>query len=134
MRDDWSNDYVGIPFALGGRTTSGIDCYGLVCIVYAKELGQDLPGHDASPGIPDDEWFEIAQEETSRLMLEWAPVDAPEPGDVWRFRVLGRPVHVGLHVNAAHFLHSMDSRMSGHERWTDSWRRRALACYRRRQS
>ena len=40
---DWINDYVGIPYEVGGRTTDGIDCYGLVCKVYQEVLSVTLP-------------------------------------------------------------------------------------------
>jgi cell wall-associated NlpC family hydrolase len=46
------NDYVGIPFAVGGRTERAVDCWGLVMQVYRKEfnvaLSDFLGDHTAS--------------------------------------------------------------------------------------
>jgi cell wall-associated NlpC family hydrolase len=39
------NKFIGIPFALGGRDTTGIDCWGLVMAVY-KDLGRAVPDFD----------------------------------------------------------------------------------------
>lgn len=39
----WINEYVGIPYRWGGRDESGLDCYGLVKLVYANEYGIELP-------------------------------------------------------------------------------------------
>ena len=39
----WINDYVGIPYEVGGRNSGAIDCYGLVCKVYYEMLGVELP-------------------------------------------------------------------------------------------
>ena len=40
----WVNEYVGIPYVWGGRSYSGLDCYGLCKLVYAEQYGfDDLP-------------------------------------------------------------------------------------------
>lgn len=39
---DWLNQYVGIPYEVGGRGPA-LDCWGLCCLVYQNELGIVLP-------------------------------------------------------------------------------------------
>lgn len=40
----WLNDYIkGIPYKFGGRDWDGLDCYGLVKLVYGNEYGVQLP-------------------------------------------------------------------------------------------
>lgn len=39
----WLNNYVGIPYAFGGRDKDGLDCYGLAKLVYAEQYGETLP-------------------------------------------------------------------------------------------
>lgn len=39
----WLNDYIGIPYQFGGRTREGLDCYGLVKLIYSEQYDEALP-------------------------------------------------------------------------------------------
>ena len=39
----WANEYVGIPWRWRGVGRDGLDCYGLLRLVYAEQMGIALP-------------------------------------------------------------------------------------------
>ena len=102
----WSNAYVGLPFRDKGRSDAGLDCWGLVRLVYARELGIALPSY-AETYVSVEERREIAavidQEQTPAI---WRPVTWPGAAfDVLLFTVGDYPSHVGLVVTAGLMLH-----------------------------
>lgn len=98
----WANPYVGIPFLDGGRGLVGCDCWGLVRLVYSAVLGIELPTYG-----------EISAADVARVTTRiredsaaapWLPVmGAAQAFDVLVMR--GRPLHVGVMVDARHVLH-----------------------------
>ena len=100
----WINDYIGLPYKWGGREWDGLDCYGLVKLVYREEYGIILP-----------DWATDAIDLKERDGLiaavvcggNWEPVD--EPGDrafavCYRHRAAH---HLGLHYGRG-ILHCAD--------------------------
>lgn len=128
----WVARYVGLEFMARGRSIEGVDCWGLVRLVYAERFGVDLPSHstgyqasDDAPGIA-----RVFEQESSA----WRAIDAAEArvGDVAVFRVDGREGgHVGLIVARGLMLHSWGGTKSCLER-TDSrlWSPRLVAVMR----
>jgi len=102
----WCADYIGLPFADGGRDRAGVDCWGLVRLVYAEQLGIDLPGYG-----------EIAASELRALSAmivagawqdpAWHGVERPRVFDVAVMTFYGKRSvgHVGVMAGADTVLH-----------------------------
>lgn len=99
-------DFCGIPFRPFGRTRDGVDCYGLLYLVYREAFGIHLPsyvGHYASlndPVLPlliqrgaRTGWIEIPKKESTGC------------GDALIIRLHGQAQHVGIAIDARQFLH-----------------------------
>ena len=131
MRAGWSDAYVGIPFLDGGRTRAGVDCWGLVRIVYEEEFGIALPLYDE--GYEDTLDSASIEEIFDEERAAWAPVQVPRPGDAVMLRILSYPCHVGVVVDRRFFLHTMGVRDTCLQKLSaPEWQPRILAFYRHR--
>lgn len=89
----WWSDYIGIPFVDGGRTREGLDCWGLVRLVYMDHFGIELP---SLAGIYQNASDGPALLELPGLLLpDWSPV-AMRPFAVARFGHRDGRQHVGI--------------------------------------
>ncbi len=101
----WANNYVGLPFKADGRTREGVDCYGLVCLVY-----KELHNIDLNP------FTGIFVEQTPEKMIEiarimnkdrdnWLRGDKPQTFDMVQLRTGRHAFHVGIMVDGKRMLH-----------------------------
>jgi probable lipoprotein NlpC len=84
--------YEGVPYRYGGMTISGLDCSGLLCLVFKETLNVALPR--SASGLYS--WVE-------KTTLEKA-----QPGDFLFFKTdsSGNITHVGLYLGERRFIHS----------------------------
>ena len=109
--------FVGIPYQDRGRSLVGLDCYGLVRLVYRELRGIDLPSHA--------ERYRTAADEVAIAALiagELDPWDEIAPGDEIAFDAVlireGRFArHVGLVVTPGLMLHVEAGETSRIERY-----------------
>lgn len=96
---------IGIPFEIRGRNTSGVDCWGIVMMVYGS-MGIPLPDPEA-----EYDRHERGDLFTPHLPQRFYRVSgAPEPGDVIAYDTEGEGIvdHVGLCVEPGRVLHALD--------------------------
>lgn len=132
MRTQWWNDYIGLTYVPRGRERAGLDCWGLVRLVYAEERGIELPS------LADEYQDHYAHDERDLLAEliaakreHWVSTDAPQSGDVVVLRILGAESHVGLITEPGFFLHIRSGADSVIERLDGTmWRKRVAGIYR----
>ena len=119
--------YIGIPFLDHGRDRSGCDCWGLVRLAYAEQLGITLPdlGDEYSEAYARGEVDEAVG---STVGQEWNLDVTGQPWqqlDVMIFSRAGVDCHVGLYVRPGEMLHVIEGTAAGVERYdTTRWKRR----------
>lgn len=114
--------YIGIPYAEKGRDETGLDCWGLVRLVYKNELNIDLPSFSAEYDTSDNERLE---ELFAQYKEGWESTDCAEVGDVVIFRIFGYESHIGVCVGDNNFLHVREGRDSVIESLDNAkWNRR----------
>ncbi|MCU0909792.1 MAG: C40 family peptidase [Rhodobacteraceae bacterium] len=106
MTTAWWAPYVGIPFLDGGRDRLGADCWGLVRLVYAQEIGIALPSYGE---IGASDLLRIARTMRDGSAEDcWRAVTVPATFDVVLMRD-GRGgrsvVHVGVMIDPRRLLH-----------------------------
>ncbi len=104
--------YIGIPYVEKGRDESGVDCWGLVRLIYKNELDINLPSFTTEYEISDNERLE---ELFAQYKEGWESTDTPEVGDVVMFRIFGYEAHIGICVGDNKFLHVREGRDSAIE-------------------
>lgn len=103
MPRPWFEKYVGLPFVDGGRSWSGVDCWGLVRLAFHDEKRIDLPTYG---DIPACELIKIAYKVAEETAKEpWHPAVVPQAFDMAVMYRVHAPIHVGVMANSTHVLH-----------------------------
>ena len=125
--------YVGLPFRDHGRDITGVDCWGLVRLVYAELAGIELPSYTEQygclTGYPDLALAALIRAE----LPAWSPVASGEERalDGVALRMGVAETHIGVVVAPGLFLHARQGSESVIERYhATAWCRRVAGFYR----
>ncbi len=122
------SDYIGIPYKERGRGFDGVDCWGLVCLMYA-DMDIDVPSYLHEYITSSD--IDSVATAINKNKTHWRKVEAPDVGDVLVFNIMGFPCHVGVYVGQGDFIHSFRGTAVCVERLNSiSWTRRLSEVYR----
>ncbi len=98
--------YLGIPYVHLGRTMQGLDCYGLIILVY-KDLGyelMDLEDYNKHWALRGQDLF------VDNYQKQWERGTTPQPFDVVLFRgTKGVANHAGIYFGPERFLHCIEA-------------------------
>jgi cell wall-associated NlpC family hydrolase len=97
------SSYIGIPYKDHGRERDGLDCWGLLRLIYKEQLGITLPSYSEEYSTAED------RDEVSRIIKResapWVEVSEPRPGDAILVRLMGEPWHVGVMTARNEMIH-----------------------------
>lgn len=124
----WAPAYCGIPWLAGGRARAGLDCWGLVRLVYGERLGIDLPTYGAVDAADMRSVAEMIAIDAA--LGPWSAVPAGEEREydvVLMNDVIGGrlvPAHVGIVSKPGHLLHVAEGGVSHQVPFRDgpTWR------------
>ena len=125
---EWANDYIGIPYKIGGRDRSGCDCWGLACLILEERYGADIDKYIYSDL---DAGYELIKKEKAHF----EKIDSePIPGDLVLFKIMGKFYHVGVVVgkpDERNMLHTLINHDSALDRYNGpKWASRIEGVYR----
>ncbi len=133
----WVVPYLGLPFQEKGRTREGVDCYGLVRLIYAEQRGIELPSYTESYATVTDH-REITALLRQEVATQWGeiPLSKAATYDGLIIRLLGQPTHFGMVLDPPWFIHALkrerqDTGRTWVERWDSlEWKHRVIAAVR----
>lgn len=108
--------YIGIPYKHLGRDRRGIDCYGLVVLIYKEKLGIALhdPDIDYTSGKDACNYLSAFGGPNRNIIVDfhklWNPVTTLEKYDVILFNTCPDtpgPTHSGVYIGEGKFIHCM---------------------------
>ncbi|MGX9443854.1 C40 family peptidase [Nitrobacteraceae bacterium UC4446_H13] len=129
----WSRDYVGVPWQFAGRSRAGVDCWGLLWLIYRDILGIEIASY-AQETMDAPEREQIAALMAGELVKSpWLDVQPGTecPFDMLVFRRAGIDSHVGIAVEPGRMLHITHGTESRVERYDQGrWKHKLLAIHR----
>lgn len=128
---EWVRDYIGLPFKPGGRNRDGLDCAGLVKLVYRERFGIELPSDHPSwnARTPTAEIVRIIAEEQRKYIEIRRGAEACP--DIVLLRIEGAEMHFGIVVARGKMIHAEAGADSSMARYTSpEWRNRVVGFFR----
>lgn len=93
----WILPYIGLRHALGGRDRNGVDCWGLLYLVYREHFGIELP---VFPGVTVAGLADVVDLIQREVDSCWFEVVAPFDGAAVAMSQKSAMHHVGLYAEA----------------------------------
>jgi len=126
MIPEWHKNYIEIPFAERGYSREGVNCWGLVYLIYKEQLKIDLPTYQEEYVTPYDLKELAAIAGRDGASVDWVAVEEGRLGDVAVFNMNGGfASHSGFVLGEGWMINARRSIWSCCEQYTRPfWKRR----------
>lgn len=125
--------YVGLAYQDKGRDFDGVDCWGLVYLLYKTLLGVYLPSYDNEYRSIDDRERADLEKVITDNYCGWDKVAKPQKYDAVLLTVGGVNCHIGVTIDHGQMLHIQRGQTSVIENYQSAkWAQRVYGFYRYR--
>jgi|APCry1669192522_1035417.scaffolds.fasta_scaffold01536_2 cell wall-associated NlpC family hydrolase len=129
----WTRGLIGLPWQFAGRSRDGVDCWGLLWLVYRDVLGIDVASY-AQETLDEPEREQIAALMAGELVkTPWVdvPIGQEREFDMAVFKRAGIDSHVGIVVEPGRMLHITHDSETRVERYDSGrWKPKLIALHR----
>jgi cell wall-associated NlpC family hydrolase len=94
----WCSKYLLLPYCSGGRDWKGVDCWGLLYLVYWNEFGIKLPIY---PGLNVEDVREVSHRILQEVQQGWTIQAQPKEGYAVGMSQSKQLHHVGIYIEAS---------------------------------
>ncbi len=97
--------YIGIPYKDKGRDLDGLDCWGLLWMIYREQLNIEVPSYINQYNSSTN--FKPLARLISCEVNPWQEIERhnEQVGDAVLLRLFGYPVHVGVIIQPRKMIH-----------------------------
>ena len=124
-------EYIGISFKSQGRDRLGLDCWGLLCLIYKERLNISLGSYIDE--YDDANFYAQVSNVVEMHIPEWALIEKglERPFDVVILRLRGLPIHIGMVIKPGIMIHVLNKLNTCLEKYnTPLWNKRIRGFYR----
>ncbi len=129
----WSNPYVGLPWSFAGRSRVGVDCWGLLWLVYGEVLNVVVASYAAETTDAPERAEIAALLSHDRAIAPWSPIELGRERafDMAVFRRAGLDSHIGIVLEPGRMMHILDGGESYIDRYdVGRWKMKLVGLHR----
>jgi cell wall-associated NlpC family hydrolase len=129
----WTRDFIGLPWQFAGRSRDGVDCWGLLWLIYRDVLHIEIASYaQETMDAPErDQIAALMAGELSKTPWTDIPLGQERAFDMAVFKRAGLDSHVGVVVEPGRMLHITQGTETRVE-WFDQgrWKPKLIALHR----
>ena len=130
MIPKWTTKYLGLEYKERGRDINGVDCLGIVILIYKNEFGIELPDYINDYHHTTTKDRHLMSKSVHKNKDNWIKIDKPEEQSIIILNVAGYPVHMGVVLDDKFMIHTISGKNTTIERFTSfKWNKRIDGFY-----